>query len=98
MIEMDPYKVIIMPWITEKSLEARRVSDIDEGFFQNNNRLEFIVHESATKADIKEAVERLFEVEVAKVNTRITKNGKHASVKMAPGFDADVAAQKLSAF
>ncbi len=95
---MDPYKVIIMPWITEKSLEARRVSDIDEGYFQNNNRLEFIVHETATKADIKEAVERLFEVEVAKVNTRITKRGKHASVKMAPGFDADVAAQKLSAF
>tara|TARA_B100001750_G_scaffold109020_1_gene86155 strand:- start:248 stop:544 length:297 start_codon:yes stop_codon:yes gene_type:complete len=97
-IEMDPYKVIIMPWITEKSLEARRVSDIEEGYFQNNNRLEFIVNEKATKADIKEAVERLFEVKVAKVNTRISKNGKHASVKMAPGFDADVAAQKLSAF
>ena len=74
------------------------MSNFDEGYFQNNNRLEFIVNEKATKADIKEAVERLFEVKVAKVNTRITKNGKHASVKMAPGYDADVAAQKLSAF
>ena len=95
---MDPYKVIVMPWITEKSLEARRVADVEEGYFQNNNRLEFIVHADATKADIKGAVERLLEVKVAKVNTRISKIGKHASVKMAPGYDAAVAAQKLSAF
>ena len=24
---MDPYDVIIMPWITEKTLEARRIAD-----------------------------------------------------------------------
>ncbi len=98
MSKMDPYKVIIMPWITEKSLEARRIANPDEGFFQNNNRLEFIVNEKATKLDVKEAVERLFDTKVAKVNIRISKHGKHASVKMAEGYDADVVAQNLSAF
>ena len=68
----DPYDILVMPWITEKTLEARRVSDPDIGFLQNNNRIEFIVHRDATKAQIKRAVEDLFEVKVAKVNTRIT--------------------------
>ena len=95
---MDPYNVIIMPWITEKSLEARRHADPDAGYYQNNNRLEFIVSLEATKADVKEAVERLFEVKVAKVNTRITKTGKHATVKLADGYDAEEAALKLGAF
>ena len=95
---MDPYNVIMMPWITEKSLEARRHADPETGYFQNNNRLEFIVAPEATKADVKEAVERMFDVKVAKVNTRITKNGKHATVKLAEGYDAEEAALKLGAF
>ena len=40
---IDPYSVIQMPWITEKTLEARRISDGDDPRQQNNNRLEFIV-------------------------------------------------------
>ena len=27
----DPYDIILMPWITEKTLEARRVADEDSG-------------------------------------------------------------------
>lgn len=95
---MDPYKIILMPWITEKSLEQRRIANPGEGYFQNNNRLEFIVRREASKSDIKAAIEELLEVRVAKVNTRITKEGKHASVKLAEGFDAEEAALKLGAF
>ena len=87
-----------MPWITEKSLEARRVAAEEIGYYQNNNRLEFIVRREANKADIKAAVESLLEVRVAKVNTRITKDGKHASVKLAEGYDAEETALKLGAF
>ena len=94
----DPFDIIIMPWITEKTLEARRISDPDIGFLQNNNRIEFIVHRDATKAQIKRAVEELFEVKVDKVNTRITITGKHASVRLAEGYDAEEAALKLGAF
>tara|TARA_B100001123_G_C14319968_1_gene634796 strand:+ start:34 stop:321 length:288 start_codon:yes stop_codon:yes gene_type:complete len=95
---MDPYKIILMPWITEKSLEARRVAAEELGYYENNNRLEFIVRREATKADIKAAIEELLEVQVAKVNTRICKEGKHASVKLAEGYDAEETALKLGAF
>ena len=98
MIKMDPYDVILMPWITEKTLEARRIADPEGGHRENNNRIEFIVHREATKRQIKQAVEELFEVKVAKVNTRITITGKHASVRLAEGYDAEEAALKLGAF
>ena len=42
---------------------------------ENNNRIEFIVRREATKKDIKEAIETLLEVKVAKVNVRINKTG-----------------------
>ena len=38
------------------------------------------------------------DVKVAKVNTRITRTGKHASVRLADGYDAEEAALKLGAF
>ena len=86
MIDMvDPYDIIQMPWITEKTLEARRVADQEGGYKENNNRIEFIVRREATKADIKAAVEELLDVQVAKVNTKITITGKPASVLLADG-------------
>ena len=44
---VNPYDIIMMPWITEKAMEART----------SGNRLEFIVRRSATKAEIASAVE-----------------------------------------
>ena len=95
---MDPYDVIIMPWITEKTLDARRIADPEGGYMENNNRIEFIVRREATKKDIKEAIETLLEVKVAKVNVRINRTGKHASIRLADGYDAEEAALKLGAF
>ncbi len=95
---VNPYDIILMPWITEKTLEARRVSDEESGYRENNNRIEFIVRREATKKEIREAVEQMFDVKVAKVNTRITITGKHASVRLADGYDAEEAALKLGAF
>ena len=95
---VDPYDIILMPWITEKTLEARRVSDEESGYRENNNRIEFIVRREATKKEIREDVEQMIDVKVAKVNTRITITGKHASVRLADGYDAEEAALKLGAF
>tara|TARA_B100000945_G_C20125183_1_gene476725 strand:+ start:347 stop:643 length:297 start_codon:yes stop_codon:yes gene_type:complete len=97
-IIMDPYDVIIMPWITEKTLEARRISDPEGGHMENNNRIEFIVRREATKKDIKAAIETLLEVKVAKVNVKINRTGKHASIRLDEGYDAEEAALKLGAF
>ena len=85
---VNPYDVIMMPWITEKAMEART----------GGNRLEFIVRRESTKAEIALAVEKLFDAEVVKVNVRNTKNGKLASVKLAEGYYADEAAMRLGAF
>ena len=94
----DPYDIIIMPWITEKTLEARRVADEESGYRENNNRIEFIVHKDATKKQIRESVEQMFDVKVRKVNTKFTMTGKHASVRLAEGYDAEEAALKIGAF
>ena len=90
---MNPYDIILKPWITEKSMENRLNEEKN-----SINRLEFIVVRTATKKVIKKAVEKLFDVKVEKVNTRITKAGKHASVKLAEGFDAEETSLKLGAF
>ena len=54
---VNPYDIILMPWITEKTLEARRVADLDNNYRENNNRIEFIVRRESTKKQIREAVE-----------------------------------------
>ena len=72
---VNPYDIILMPWITEKTLEARRVSDLENNYRENNNRIEFIVRRESTKTQIRQAVEMLLDVKVAKVNTKITITG-----------------------
>ena len=68
---MNAYDIIIQPWLTEKSMEARTTEQ----------RLEFIVRRGATKAQIARAVETIFDVEVAKVNVRNSKHGNPQTSK-----------------
>ncbi|MEM4188604.1 MAG: 50S ribosomal protein L23 [Candidatus Hadarchaeum sp.] len=82
----DPHSVILYPLATEKSVKM----------IESENKLIFVVDNAATKADIKRAVETLFEVKVKKVSTEITSEGKkRAYVKLAPEFMADEIAAKL---
>ena len=69
--------IIIAPVITEKSN-----MDIQEGKYT------FKVAKNATKIDIKNAVEKLFEVKVLKVNT-ITVRGKEKRVGVHQGKTSD---------
>jgi large subunit ribosomal protein L23 len=86
---MDPYKVIIRPLVTEKAVSL----------IERENKLTFIVDRRATKADIKRAVEELFNVKVEKVNTLITMRGeKKAYVKLKPEYDASEIAARLGLF
>ena len=59
------YDVIVSPVITEK---ATKLSE--------HNQIVFRVRPDATKPQIKEAVEKLFDVKVTSVNTLITKGKK----------------------
>ncbi|MGA7322969.1 MAG: 50S ribosomal protein L23 [Rhodomicrobium sp.] len=77
MREDELYDVIRSPLVTEKSTMASEHSQVI-----------FRVSMSATKPDIKEAVERLFGVKVLAVNTLIRK-GKKKRFKGVKGQQSD---------
>ena len=64
---LDPrhYDVIVSPVITEKAT-----------MLSEHNKVVFRVRKDATKPQIKEAVEKLFDVKVMSVNTVLTKGKK----------------------
>ena len=74
---MRPEDIIIAPVITEKSNDG-----MQEGKYT------FEVNKKATKVDIANAVEKLFEVKVLKVNT-ITVKGKEKRVGRSVGRTSD---------
>ena len=76
----DPrhYELILSPVITEKATIA-----------SDRNQVMFKVAKHATKPQIKEAVEKLFDVKVKSVNTHIRK-GKVKAVKGSVGEQSQV--------
>ena len=79
-MSLDPrhYDVIVSPVITEK---ATTLSE--------HNKVVFRVRSDATKPQIKEAVERLFDVKVKSVNTLVNK-GKVKVFRGTRGQRSDV--------
>ena len=83
---MDPYDVILYPMMTEAA--SRMI--------ETENKLVFVVNLKATKAEVRRAVEQLYEVAVEKVNVLITPKGeKKAFVKLHPDYRASDVAIKL---
>ncbi|MCD6331249.1 MAG: 50S ribosomal protein L23 [Thermoplasmata archaeon] len=85
---MDPYDIILHPYVTEKTLRM----------IEEDNALQFVVKMDANKKMIKEAVEKIFNVKVEKVNTRITKKGKIAVVKLKPEYKAEDIGMRIGIF
>jgi large subunit ribosomal protein L23 len=65
---------------------------------ERNNALEFIVKKNVNKNQIKKSIEKMFDVKVKSVNTRITKNGKHAIVIFMPEFKAEDIGMRIGVF
>ncbi len=80
----DPYAIIKNPLSTEKNIRQ----------IESDNKLVFAVYPSATKADVKKAVEQLYNVKVIKVNIDNSFTGvKKAYVKLSPeNLASDVSA------
>jgi large subunit ribosomal protein L23 len=80
MTTTDPrhYDVLISPVITEKATMA-----------SEHNKVMFKVRRNATKPQIKEAVEKLFDVKVKSVNTMVRK-GKKKAFRGRMGQQSDV--------
>jgi large subunit ribosomal protein L23 len=85
---MDPFDIVLHPYVTEKTMNQ----------MEKNNALEFIVKRNADKEQIKKSVEKLFDVKVKSINTRITKKGKHAIVVFMPEFKAEDIGMRIGVF
>ncbi|KAF8568909.1 hypothetical protein P879_06020 [Paragonimus westermani] len=81
--KLDAFRIIQNPVTTEAAMKK----------IEDNDTLVFIVDRRANKPAIKAAVQSLYNIKVAKVNTlNCPKNVKKAYVKLPPDFDAlDVA-------
>jgi large subunit ribosomal protein L23 len=62
--------VLRYPYVTEKAMMM----------LENQNKLQFIVDNNATKKEIKREIERAFEQEVSDVSTMMTMDGKKKAV------------------
>lgn len=83
---MDSDDVILYPLISEKAIAQ----------IHNNNTVTFVVRPTATKPQIKKAVEELYSVKVKDVGTLVTGDGrKKAYVHLAEGYSAADLATKL---
>ncbi|MBI4115942.1 MAG: 50S ribosomal protein L23 [Candidatus Omnitrophica bacterium] len=71
------YDIIVEPLITEKATGQKEA-----------HKYSFRVRPDANKKSVKEAVEKIFNVHVTKVNT-ILVSGKWKRVRVRPGLTAD---------
>jgi large subunit ribosomal protein L23 len=81
----DAQKLLIRPYVTERTFDQ----------IERENKLCFIVRDSATKKQIASAVEALYEVKVRDVNTSRTIKGKKAFVRLTEANSAAELATKL---
>ena len=83
---MDPHKVILYPIMTE----------VTSRLIETENKLIFVTDLKANKKDIRNAGEKLYEVEVRDVNVAITTKGeKKAFVRLKSEYSAADVAIKL---
>ncbi len=77
-IQLEPYQVILRPLVTEKGTHLS----------ERHHQYQFQVHLMACKADIRQAVEQLWNVRVLDVRTQMYK-GKPRRFKMRMGRTGD---------
>ncbi|KAH0518420.1 60S ribosomal protein L23a [Microtus ochrogaster] len=82
--KLDHYAIIKFPLTTE--LAMKKIED---------NTLLFIVDVKANKHQIKQALKKLYDIDVAKVNTLVRPKEEKASVQLAPDYDALDVANKI---
>ena len=83
---LDQYSILKHPLTTESAMKK----------IEDNNTLVFIVDVRANKSQIKDAVKRMYAIEVDKVNTLIRPDGrKKAYVRLKGDVDALDVANKI---
>lgn len=93
---MKQSDILIRPFVSEKAMN--QVSGTPTQNFKDGNKIQFIVHRDADKMQIKAVFEDRYEVKVAKVWTRIQKDGKHAIIKLADGYSAEDVGMRIGIY
>jgi large subunit ribosomal protein L23 len=81
----DALKVVIRPYITEKTFEL----------IEKDNKLVFLISMNSNKNIIRQAIETLYDVKVKSVNIMNGLCGKKAYVRLSPESSATDLAAKL---
>lgn len=84
-IKDNIHSIILRPYITEKTFNL----------IEKENKLTFIVADSASKKDVNEAIKTMYEGNVKEVNIFRTVRGKKAIVKFTKDDEARQLATKL---
>ena len=82
------HRILLHAYVTEKSMDE----------MERQNKLEFVVDRRATRAEIRQAVEATYQCRVAKVNVKIVRMGKIATVKFKPEFSAEDIGSRAGVF
>lgn len=82
------HRILLHAYVTEKAMDE----------MERMNKLEFMVDRRATRAEIKRAVEELYKCKVARVNTKIVRVGKIATIRFTPEYSAEDIGSRAGVF
>ena len=82
------HRVVLHAYVTEKAMDE----------MERQNKLEFVVDRRADRAQIKRAIEELYNCKVAKVTTKIVRVGKIATIRFRPEYSAEDIGSRAGVF
>ncbi|MCI4364858.1 MAG: 50S ribosomal protein L23 [Thermoplasmata archaeon] len=82
------HRIILHAYVTEKSMDE----------MERLNKLEFVVDSRATRAEIRQAVEQTYQCKVQKVNVKIVRIGKIATVRFRKEYSAEDIGSRAGVF
>jgi large subunit ribosomal protein L23 len=88
MTEALRHRIILHAYVTEKSMDE----------MERKNKLEFVVDRRSNRAEIKRAVEEIYQCKVAKINTKIVRLGKIATVRFSKDYSAEDIGSRAGVF
>jgi large subunit ribosomal protein L23 len=88
MTKVDLPRVLLHAYVTEKAMDE----------MERQNKLEFVVDRRANREQVKRAVEDLYKAKVAKVNIKIGRAGKIATVRFTKDFSSEDIGSRAGVF
>ncbi|MGD0257123.1 MAG: 50S ribosomal protein L23 [Thermoplasmata archaeon] len=82
------HRIILHAYVTEKSMDE----------MERLNKLEFVVDSRANRAEIRRAVEETYQCKVQKVNVKIVRAGKIATVRFTKDYSAEDIGSRAGVF